>query len=56
MSDEFDLKKRAQEIAHENSPACQNRPAAFQHGHGKACKKLAKVIELAMLEALEKAK
>lgn len=45
------IEKRAEEIAHENSSACKNRPAAMSSGHGRACKRLAKVIVSAMQES-----
>lgn len=51
MTDE-EIWKRAQELAHENSPACRNRPAIYAGiRHGKSCKKLANTIAKAMLEA-----
>tara|TARA_R110000737_G_scaffold212309_1_gene229745 strand:- start:3168 stop:3341 length:174 start_codon:yes stop_codon:yes gene_type:complete len=50
----IDIDARAQEIAHENSPACRNRPAVYANqGHGKSCDKLTKVIAAAMREAIE---
>lgn len=52
MMSNQEIGKRAQEIAHENSAACKNRPFCYQLGHGKACRKLAKAIELAMREAI----
>jgi len=45
------IEKRAEELAHENSSACKNRPAVMSSGHGKACKRLAKVIAAAMRES-----
>lgn len=43
--------ERAQEIAHEKTAACHNRPAHMAAGHGKSCKKLADTIAEAMREA-----
>ena len=41
----IDIDARAQEIAHENSPACRNRPAVYANqGHGKSCDKLTRQI------------
>ena len=47
--DEID--KRAEEIAHQNTAACRNRPEGLNKGHGKACLALARVIAAAMREA-----
>ena len=44
---------RAQEIAHQHTSACRNRPAAMAVGHGDACTKLARIISEAMDEAYE---
>lgn len=53
MTDE-QIEARAQEIAHEHTAACKNRPAVYAKlGHGKACTKLAKIIAAAMFEARE---
>lgn len=50
----IDIDSRAKELAHENSPACRNRPSVYSNrGHGKSCQKLAKVISGAMREAIE---
>lgn len=54
MTDE-DIQKLAVEIAHQNTPACKNRPAFMQdYGHGSACRNLAKIIAAAMREARDK--
>lgn len=50
MTDQ-EIDDRAQEIAHDNSPACRNRPESIAVGPSRACQKLARVIADAMREA-----
>ena len=52
MMKDNEIDNLAQQIAHEHSAACRNRPGIYKDmGHGKACKNLARAIADAMLRA-----